>query len=130
MVLSRSSITSGSPFLALRSTLHGSRLLNDVRQLVCQQPLAVFRRRAVLTAPEDDVTADGEGTRIHRPCKVTGVAVGMDAHGVEVVTDLRFHTGPHRGRKRGPIAWQPSDALFHWTVDRRRITGRRPRPHT
>jgi hypothetical protein len=66
-------------------------LLNYVRKLMGQHPIASMFGRRILLAPEDDMLAERPGPGVQRVGGTFGVAIGMDLDAREVVPEPRLH---------------------------------------
>ena len=89
-----------------------------MRELVREQRPVV----GLLARAEDDVVADGVGACADRLCRVSGVRVGVNAHGGEIVAEPRLEIGAARRIERP--AWHAQHVMH----DPRRFADRRRRP--
>ena len=90
-------------------------LLDDVCQLVCEQPPTAVALRLVHAAAEDDVRADRVRVRVHGLRRVARLRVRVHAHVAEVVIEPRLHERPCRVGKR------LAAARFHDVAHRRAL---------
>jgi hypothetical protein len=94
LALRRTIVSSDVESTASRFTGRGL-LLNDMRQLVGDELLAVWTRRRILPLRERDVGTHGVRQRIDCTCGLCGLRVRVDAHVAEVASESSFHLGAH-----------------------------------
>jgi hypothetical protein len=85
--------------LAHRAVSPARPLLHHVRQLVTDQLPAGRAAGVVLTLPEEDVLAAGEGPGPERAVEGGGPGVGVDPDPAEVRSEGPFHGAPERLRQ-------------------------------
>src|SRR5712692_6952563 len=66
-------------------------LLDDMRQLVRQQPAARVAFRCILSRTKNDVVAVRVSQRAHGACRIRGFGVGMDSNPAEILPETWFH---------------------------------------
>ena len=95
--------------LALNSTGGQCSLLNDMRQLVGQQPPTLAGFGSVFTTPKDDMVARGKGAGIQRMGCVGGPPVVVHAHARKVVVEMLLERCPDGKGQRLSTTTGPSD---------------------
>lgn len=108
-------------------------LLDDVRQLVGQQPLPRGAARVVAGGRHEDVAAVGKGLGVDLLADLRGARSGVDAHAGKVRAETRLHVAGHLRRQGGaPRPLQVDAALhvasgFELAAGARCLCGRQPR---
>ena len=81
-------------------------LLDDVRQLMCQQMSALSTRRDIPSGAENDVTADRVAVRLHIARRFRGDRVVMHPDPGKVLPEAVFHIPTHGRLERTPCLGQ------------------------
>src|SRR5712691_7204023 len=76
---------------------HSRVLLQDVSQLVGQNPFSFYGRWGITTRVENHVSTNGIGQSIHGPRRFGSRGVGVDADAAEVVSEAGLEEGARRG---------------------------------
>src|ERR1700727_3087511 len=71
--------------------------LDDMCELMRQQPAARFRLRRILILAEDDIRADRIGKRIHSLGRLRGLSVCTNSNATEIVAETALHGGARGG---------------------------------
>ncbi|CAG1003314.1 hypothetical protein GPROT1_04105 [Gammaproteobacteria bacterium] len=70
-----------------------ARLLDNMGQLVCKQPITFMRLWAIVSAPKKDIPPYRVSKGVQLFCRPRRVLIVMDAHFAEVFSKPRFHEG-------------------------------------
>jgi hypothetical protein len=117
-----------SPRRTLRFLLHDRRvrsiaavaadpLLDNVSQLVRDDPSARLPFGRIFASSEDNVEANCIGPRIDTPRREGRLFVGMNTHLTEIISETRLEKGPR-------CSWQWQATALPLRVDMRRQAGR------
>src|SRR5262249_5266107 len=77
-------------------------LLDDVGELVGDEPPTLLRRGAVLARAEDEIPGAGVAERAHRAGRLSGAVVVEPPPPAEVMPEPRLHHPAHAGLQRLP----------------------------
>ena len=101
-------------------------LLNDVRQLVCQEPTALGCLRSVFTLRKCDVRPQCERPCLDRASHACRRSVRVQADAAQIDSEARLEEGARRFRQRLSVCLQRSDAGLElpWHIGHEQGAGR------